>query len=324
VRTTTVAILDDYQDAALASTDWRESELGLDVTTFRDRMIGPALTQALQRFDVVVAMRERTTFDRKLLSQLPRLRLLVTTGMSNSAIDIAAAEEYGITVSGTRGLTSAAVELTWALIFAVVRNVAFEDARLRAGHWQSTLGTRLRGKTLGVVGLGMYGTEVARVGTALGLKVIAWSRGLDPVRAAGVGVTATSKDELFSTADIVSIHYRLSQRSRHLVGAPELGLMKPTSFLINTSRAEIVDTEALIDALRDGRIAGAGIDVYDREPLPPAHPVLSAPRTVLTPHLGFVTRENYEFFYTDAVKDIAAFLAGEPVRVLGLQRGTSA
>lgn len=311
-----VAVLDDYQGVASSIVDWRAGELDLEVVTFTRPLAGPELRDALSDFDIVVAMRERTGFPGTVLESLPRLRLLVTTGMANSAIDLDAARDLGITVCGTRGLTSAAVELTWALILALVRHVPYEDTRLRAGYWQSTVGMSLQSKTLGIVGLGRYGREVAVIGRALGMDVIAWSQNLASESAAEIGVRAVSKDELFRTADVVSVHYRLSARSRHVIGRDELARMKPSAYLVNTSRGEIVDEAALIDALEDERIAGAALDVFDIEPVSADAPILAAPRTVLSPHLGYVTRENLSFFYTDAVKDIAAFLAGEPVRVL--------
>jgi phosphoglycerate dehydrogenase-like enzyme len=237
--------------------------------------------------------------------------------MRNASIDVAACEGAGVTVCGTRGSAGATPELTWALILAVTRHVAEEDAAVRGGGWQHTVGFGLRGRTLGVVGLGNIGRAVAAVGQAFGMDVLAWSQNLIPAAAAAAGVTAVGKDDLFARSDVVTVHYKLSARSVGLVGTRELGLMRPTAFLVNTSRGPIVDSDALLAALHAGNIAGAGLDVYDEEPLPAGHPFRSAPRTVLTPHLGYVTDDGYRTFYTDAVADIAAFAAGQPVRVVG-------
>jgi len=311
-----IAILDDYQHAALASADW--AALGADeVTPFHGHIGDTAdLAAQLRRFDVVVAMRERTPFDAERLRLLPNLKLLVTTGMANASIDLAAARAAGVTVCGTGGSAGATVELTWALILSLARHVPAEDARVRAGGWQHTLGFGLRGRTLGVVGLGRLGRQVAAVGMAFGMEVVAWSQRLTTSHADAAGVTAVTKDELFGSSDIVTIHYKLSPRSAGLVGAREIGLMKPTAYLVNTSRGPIVDTDALLVALRAGTIAGAALDVYDEEPLPGGHPLRNAPRTVLTPHIGYVTDDGYQVFYGEAVEDIAAFAAGHPVRVL--------
>jgi phosphoglycerate dehydrogenase-like enzyme len=266
-------------------------------------------------------MRERTPFGAARLERLPALRLLVTTGMANASIDVAAANQAGVTVCGTRGSGAATPELTWALILALVRHVPEEDRRIRTGGWQQTVGFGLHGRTLGVVGLGNIGRRVASVGQAFGMEVLAWSQHLSAAAAADAGVTAVSKDELFATSDVITVHYKLSQRSVGLVGPRELGLMKPTAFLVNTSRGPIVDSVALLEALHAGAIAGAGLDVYDEEPLPGGHPLRVAPRTVLTPHLGYVTDDGYRTFYGDAVEDIAAFAAGRPVRVIGAAPG---
>jgi phosphoglycerate dehydrogenase-like enzyme len=312
-----VAILDDYQGVALSLAPWES--LGDDVTVqaFRDHVAEEdALVARLQGFDVVVAMRERTPFDRARLERLPALRLLVTTGMANASIDLGAARSCGVVVAGTGGLTSSTVELTWALILAVARGVCAEDARIRAGGWQHTLGFELAGRTLGVVGLGRLGSRVAAIGQAFEMSVIAWSQNLDPARAAEVRVEAVGKPELFSRADVVSIHVRLSPRTRGLVGAAELAEMRPSAVLVNTSRGPIVEESALLAALEAGTIAGAGLDVFDVEPLPIDHPLRTAPNTVLTPHLGYVSRGSYEIYYRDAVEDIAAWWRGTPVRVL--------
>lgn len=312
-----IAILDDYQRVALASADWTRLDAA-EVRPFHGHIPDTAdLAAELRGFDVIVAMRERTPFSAERFRLLPDLRLLVTTGMWNASIDLAAAGAAGVTVCGTRGSGGATSELTWALILALVRRVPEEDRRMREGGWQETLGFGLRGRTLGVVGLGNIGRQVAAVGRAFGMEVLAWSQNLAPATAEEAGARAVAKDDLFSVADVVTVHYKLSDRSVGLVGERELGLMKPTAFLVNTSRGPIVDEDALLAALRSGAIAGAGLDVYDEEPLPGGHPLRAAPRTVLTPHLGYVTDDGYRTFYTDAVEDVAAFAAGRPVRVLG-------
>jgi phosphoglycerate dehydrogenase-like enzyme len=313
---TRVAILDDYQDVALRLADW--GSLAADVVVFRNHVADEASVAArLANFDVVVAMRERTPFPRNLLARLPRLRLLVTTGMRNASIDLRAAADHGILVAGTAGLPSPTAELTWALILALVRHVPHEDRATRDGRWQETLGTTLSGKTLGVLGLGQLGSRVARVGRAFEMEVLAWSQNLTAERAAVVGATLVgSKDELLARADIVTIHLVLGERTRGLVGARELALMRRSAYLVNTSRGPIVDERALVAVLRASTIAGAGLDVYDEEPLPPDHPLRQLPNTVITPHLGYVTEETYRIFYSQAIEDIRAFLAASPVRVL--------
>ncbi|MFE1084425.1 D-2-hydroxyacid dehydrogenase family protein [Brevibacterium sediminis] len=311
-----IVVLDDYQQVAGKFADWS----GLDAEVeFIDRHIvdDGDLVQVLSGAEVAVAMRERTAFTAGRLERLPDLRLLVTTGRVNASIDVEAARAQGIVVCGTESTTSATPELTWGLILSVLRRIPAEDAAVRGGGWQSTVGGDLDGHRLGVVGLGRLGTKVARVGAAFGMDVVAWSQNLDAERADALGVRAVSKDELFSTADVVTIHYKLSDRSRGLVGAAELETMKPDSILVNTSRAGLVDTDALITVLEAGGIRGAGLDVHDEEPLPVDHRLRSTPRTVLTPHLGYVTEDTYRIFFTQAVEDIAAWVAGEPIRVLG-------
>ena len=310
-----VAILDDYQRIALSCADW--TRLAAEVVPFHGHIPDTAdLAAELRPFDVVVAMRERTPFTAERIRLLPNLRLLVTTGMRNASIDVAAANAAGVTVCGTRGTPGATPELTWALILALVRHVPEEDRRIREGGWQQTVGFGLRGRTLGIVGLGNIGRQVAAIGRAFGMEVLAWSQHLSAAAATAAGATAVAKDELFGTSDVITVHYKLSERSVGLVGARELGLMKPTAYIVNTSRGPIVDEDALLAALHSGTIAGAGLDVYDEEPLPGGHPLRAAPRTVLTPHLGYVTDDGYRTFYGDAVEDIAAFAAGRPVRVL--------
>jgi phosphoglycerate dehydrogenase-like enzyme len=283
---------------------------------FEEPLAGDA-AERLRPFDAVVAMRERTPFPRALLERLPALRLLITTGMVNASIDLDAARELGVTVCGTGSQPHGPAELTWALILALARQVPAEDAGIRAGAWQRTVGQDLAGRRLGLLGLGRLGQRVATVGRAFEMDVVAWSQNLRAQDAAAVGVRAVERDELLSTADIVSIHLRLSERTRGLIGARELALMRPDAILVNTSRGPIVDEAALIAALHAGTIAGAGLDVFDVEPLPPAHPLRTAPRTVLTPHLGYVTRATYATFFRDVVEDVEAYLDGAPVRVLG-------
>ncbi len=324
-----VAILDDYQQVALASTDWSAVRALAGIDVFTEHIARTeALVRALEPYDVIVAMRERTFFDASRLSQLPRLKLLVTTGMMNASIDSDAAAARGITVCGTGGSATSTAELTWGLILAVARHIPFEDQRMKLagqaggaalsgrGGWQHTIGTGLDGKRLGLVGLGRQGQQVARIGRAFGMKLTAWSQNLDPDQAKKVHAKAVSKQKLFSSADIVTVHYKLSERSTGLVGAAELALMKPSAYLVNTSRGPIVDGAALLAALRSGSIAGAALDVYDVEPLPLSDPLRTAPRVVLTPHLGYVTDDAYRVFYGEAAEDIVAFAQGTPVRVL--------
>jgi phosphoglycerate dehydrogenase-like enzyme len=311
-----IAILDDYQRVALQCADW--ASLGAEeIVPLHGHIADTAdLAAELRPFDVVVAMRERTPLPAERLRLLPNLRLLVTTGMRNASIDVAAAAAAGVTVCGTGGSGGATPELTWALILSLVRHVPAEDRAIRDGGWQHTLGFGLHGRTLGVVGLGNIGRRVAQIGRAFGMEVLAWSQHLSGGIAADAGAVAVSKDALFASADVITVHYKLGKRSVGLIGARELGLMKPTAFLVNTSRGPIVDTDALLAALDTGAIAGAGLDVYDEEPLPAGHPLRLAPRTVLTPHLGYVTDDGYRTFYGEAVEDIAAFAAGRPVRVI--------
>ena len=318
-----VAILDDYQQVALASADWPDAEY----TVLTEHIARTdALVRALESFDVIVAMRERTAFSAELLFLLPNLRLLVTTGMGNASIDMDAARARGITVCGTGNAKGATAELTWALILAVTRHIPAEDEHMKAvgraggavisGGWQHTIGTGLHGKSLGVVGLGNQGRAVAKVGRAFGMKLLAWSQNLDPAVAAKAHAEPVSKEKLFARADVVTVHYKLSPRSTGLIGPADLDRMKPTAYLINTSRGPIVDEAALVTALRRGMIAGAGLDVYDTEPLPLSHPLRKLDNVVLTPHLGYVTDDTYRVFFADAAGDIAAFAKGEPVRVL--------
>ncbi|MPY84415.1 MAG: D-2-hydroxyacid dehydrogenase family protein [Actinophytocola sp.] len=309
-----IAILDDYQNVARSFADW--DRLDAEITVFTEHIKNPDdVVAALAGFDVVVAMRERTRFSADVLRRLPDLRLLVSTGQRNAAIDVAAANEQGVVVSGTGYIPHPTAEHTWALILAAARNIPAEERAVRDGRWQHTVGTALRGKTLGLLGLGRLGAAVAGIGTAFGMRPIAWSQNLTEERAAEHGVRAVSRDELLSTADVLSIHLVLSKRTRGLLGADELALMKPGALLVNTSRGPIVDESALLDAVTEGRIRAA-LDVYDTEPLPVDHPLRQAPNTVLTPHIGYVADDVYEIFFQDAVEDIAAFAAGEPIRVM--------
>lgn len=316
------AVLDDFQNVATTLADWSAPASGeqLEVVSFTEHFAGEdELAAALADFDCVVTLRERVPFPASLLDRLPRLRLLIASGMRNSVIDYAAAQANGVTVCGTQSSSSPPVELTWALLLGLARGLVQESTALReGGPWQSTVGADLHGRRLGLLGLGKIGSAVARVGLAFGMEVSAWSQNLTAGRAAEVGVRAApSKEELLRESDFVSVHLALSERTRGLVGAAELALLKPTAFLVNTSRAAIVDQDALLDALWEGRIAGAGVDVFDVEPLPTDHPMRSAPRLLATPHLGYVSRANYERYYGQAAEGIRAFLAGAPVRMLG-------
>ena len=312
-----LAILDDYQSVALRMADWKALPADTEVVVFEDHLSElDAVAARLADFEMVVAMRERTPFPRALLERLPRLRLLITTGMRNASIDVAAAIERGIVVCGTAGLPYPTAELAWGLILALARHIPAEDRVTREGHWQVSVGLGLNGKTLGVIGLGGLGSRVARIGKAFEMSVLAWSQNLTAERAAAVGATLVGRDELLARSDVVSVHLVLSDRTRGLIGARELGLMKPSAYLVNTSRGPIVDEVAMIEALQEGRIAGAGLDVYDEEPLPARHPLRQLSNTVITPHLGYVTEETYRIFYGHALEDVQAYLRGAPVRVL--------
>jgi phosphoglycerate dehydrogenase-like enzyme len=312
-----VAILDDYQNVARRMADWASLPAGTEVVVFADHLNGTdAVAKRLADFDAVVAMRERTPFPRALLERLPKLKLLVTTGMRNASIDVAAAIERGVTVCGTAGLPYPTAELTWGLILGLFRRIPTEDRATREGRWQVSCGLGLNGKTLGVIGLGGLGSRVAKIGRAFEMDVIAWSQNLTAARATEVGATLVTKDELLVRSDVVSVHLVLSDRTRGLLGARDLARMKPTAYLVNTSRGPIVDETALVDAVRKGTIAGAGLDVYDEEPLPLDHPLRNLPNTVITPHLGYVTEEGYKIFYGHALEDVKGWLAGQPVRVL--------
>lgn len=312
-----IAVLDDYQNLALELADWSVLPDEAEVTAFNDHLHDlDAVAERLRDFEIVAIMRERTPFPRALFDRLPKLKLLVTTGARNFSIDLDAAAEHGVTVCGTEGSGNSTVDLTWGLILALVRRIPHEHEAMRTGRWETALGHGLHGKTLGIIGLGRLGAAVARVGAAFGMEVMAWSHNLTAERAATCDAAPVTKHELLARADVVTLHLVLSERTHHLVGRREFELMKPTSYLINTSRGPIVDQHALIAALSSGRIAGAGLDVYDVEPLPADHPLRRLGNAILTPHVGYVTEENYRRFYAQTVADIAAFLAGAPIRVL--------
>lgn len=312
-----IAVLDDYQGVALEMADWTILPADAEVTVFRDNLAPiDAVSERLSDFEIIATMRERTPFRRDLLEKLPNLRLLITTGMHNAAIDLEAATELGIVVSGTNGGPNSTAELAWGLILSILRRIPQEDAATRQGKWETSVGTTLYGRVLGVLGLGRLGSQMATIGTAFGMSVIAWSQNLTAERAAEFGATLVTKDELFAKSDIVTIHLKLSDRTRGLVGDRELGLMRPDAYIINTSRGPIIDETALVNVLQKNAIAGAGLDVFDHEPLPPAHPFLSLDNVVLTPHLGYVTKETYEVFHQETVDDIKTFIEGKPERVM--------
>ncbi|MEV7606886.1 D-2-hydroxyacid dehydrogenase family protein [Paenarthrobacter sp. NPDC089322] len=313
-----LAILDDYQQVSSDYAPW-ESLLDDDVkvTVFSAPFVSEEqAVAALAPFDIVVAMRERTRFPGHVLEALPNLKLLVTTGMNNAAIDMDTASERGITVCGTGGSPAAAPELTWALLLAFARNLVAEETSLRAGGWQTAVGFELEGKTLGIVGLGKIGTRIARYAKAFGMEVLAWSQNLTEEAAKAVGARGVSKEELFRESDVVTLHVRLSERTEGIVGEEELRLLGPEGVLVNTARGPLVDEAALMRALEEGWIRGAALDVFDEEPLPAGHALLHSPRSVLSPHIGYVTHESYRQFYGGAFEDVKAWLDGEPLRVL--------
>ena len=314
---TRIAILDDYQNTALGCADWDSIPGSPEIAVFAKHLPGEdAVAEALADFDIVVAMRERTPFPASLIARLPKLQLLVTTGMRNLAIDMQAAAARGVPVCGTALLPYAAFEHAWALILALAKRIPQEDRLMREGGWQAGVSEGLHGKTLGILGLGKLGGKVARVAHAFDMRVIAWSQNMSDEQAAEHGATRVEKDTLFRESDFVSIHMVLSDRTRGLVGKHELALMKPTAMLVNTSRGPIVDEAALMDALDSGSIAGAGLDVFDTEPLPADHRLRHIANTALTGHTGYVMQENYALSYSQAVEDIKAWLSGAPLRVL--------
>jgi phosphoglycerate dehydrogenase-like enzyme len=304
-----VAILDDYQNVALQLADWSAVRQHAEIAVFNDHLADPAAVVArLRPFEVVCVMRERTPLTGEILQQLPKLKLIASTGPRNASIDSQAAADLGIAVTATGYDSTPTIEFTWSLILACMRRIDREAASLKAGGWQTSLGANLRGKSLGVVGLGNVGREVARIGLAFGMKVIAWSQNLTEEKASAAGASLVDKQTLFREADIVTVHLVLSHRTRGLIGAPELALMKPTARLVNTSRGPIVDEAALIEALKARRIAGAAVDVFETEPLPGDHPFRKLDNVLATPHIGYVTDDLYRTFYGDAAASIAKWL----------------
>ena len=310
------AILDDYQNVALKMADWRAA--GVEVTAYDEHFATEeAARLAMDGFEIVVARRERTPFRRELLEQLRSLKLLQTTGRRNPSIDIRAAEALGIAVCGTDALHHPTAELTWALILGLLRHIPHEQENMRSGgRWQTRVGVDLNGKTLGLLGLGTLGTQVARIGQAFGMKVIAWSSNLSSGRCAELGVEYVSKDELVRRSDILSVHTQLSRRTEGLIGRAELAMMKRSAYLINTSRGFIVREDALVEALREGLIAGAALDVFETEPLPIEHPLRGLANVLLTPHVGYVSEDNYRLWYGQVVENIAAWRKGTVLRRL--------
>jgi phosphoglycerate dehydrogenase-like enzyme len=312
-----IAVIDDWQDVARDVVDWSALDSIGEVSFVHDYPAdNETLAKRLGAFEVICVMRERTRFDADLLRQLPKLKLLVTGGMRNAALDLKAAAELGIQVCGTDSYKHAAPELTWALIMAATRNLVVEANALRAGKWQQGLGGDLHGKTLAILGLGSIGKRIAQFGQVFGMRVIAWSENLTPERAAEAGVTYVSKQELFEQADVLSVHLVLSERSRGLVDAQALAWMKPSALLVNTARGPIVDEAALIKALQKNRLAGAALDVFDVEPLPVNHPFRTLENVLATPHVGYVSQQNYHQFFSQMIEDIQAWSAGEPIRLL--------
>ena len=312
-----VAVLDDYQSVAESLADWSQLPGDAEFTFFSDHLASEdALAERLADFDVVMGMRERTPFQRTLLERLPKLRLLVTTGRRNASFDVEAASELGIAVCGTDGAGEGPTELVWGLILGIVRQIPAEDRETREGKWGTTVGVGLKGKTIGCLGLGHIGGNVARVAAAFDMNIIAWSQNLTAERARELGAQLVDKETLFRESDIVSIHLVLSERTRGLVGAPELALMKPSSYLVNISRGPIVDEAALVDVLQRKAIAGAALDVFEVEPLAKDHPLLKLDNTLICPHLGYVTDDSYRAMYSGVVEDIRAFASGEPVRMI--------
>jgi len=312
------AILDDYQNIALNMADWSPVKGELDIKVFNEPFSdSDAVIEALQGFPIVCAMRERTAFPRKVIEALPDLKLLITTGARNNSIDVAAANQRGVVVCGTPSFGNPTAGIAIGLMLELTRRIGYEHARLKAGAtWQSTIGLDLEGLTLGVVGLGKLGARVTNLAKAFGMKVIAWSQNLTPEKAREHGAEYVSKEELFRQADFVTVHVQLSDRSRGLIGAKEIALMKPSAYIINTSRGPIIEEAALLAALREKRIAGAGLDVFDTEPLPLDHPYRNMDNVVITPHLGYVSVQNYRGYFKGIVEDIRAWLDGKPVRVI--------
>ncbi len=314
------AIIDDYQECALEIADWASLGDDVQVTTFTEHVANEDdIASRLAEFEIVCMMRERTPFPASLIAKLPKLELLLTSGMRNFSIDTAAAKDHGVTVCGTPSLGYPTAELTWGLILGLARHIPIEDRSTRLGTWQRTVGYGVQKKTLGILGLGRLGAQVANVGKAFGMDVIAWSQNLTEERCAEIGAERVDRDALFSRADVLTIHLILSDRTRGLVQAADLARLKPSAYFVNTSRGPIVDEAALIELLENRRIAGAALDVFDVEPLPLDHPFRRLENTVITPHLGYVSVENYQGFYGGMVEDIRAWLAGEPIRVMNAE-----
>lgn len=312
------AILDDYQNVALTYADWSPVAKDVEIKVFNTPFASQdEAIKSLQGFAIVVGMRERTPFPRKVIEALPDLKLLITTGGRNNSFDVKAAAERGIVVCGTGSIGNPTAGITFGLMLELTRRIGFENARMKAGErWQVTIGKDLEGLTFGIVGLGKLGQRVANIAKAFGMKVLAWSQNLTPERATDSGVVYATKEELFAKSDFISIHVVLSDRSRGLITAADIARMKPSAFLINTARAPIVDQAALIKALQDKKIAGAGLDVFEIEPLPVDHPYRKLDNVVLTPHLGYVSEQNYRRYFPDIVEDIRGWLDGKPVRVI--------
>jgi phosphoglycerate dehydrogenase-like enzyme len=312
------AILDDYQNVALTMADWSNVRTDVEIKVFNEHLgLADKVIAGLKDFAIVCAMRERTAFPGEVIEALPELKLLITTGMRNASIDLEAAKARNVVVCGTPGFGNSTAGIAIGLILELTRHIGYENARLHAGvPWQTTIGLDLEGTTLALLGLGRLGARVAEIGMAFGMKVIAWSENLTTERCKEVGIEHVARDDLFRLADFLSIHVQLSPRTRSLIGTPELGLMKPSAYLINTSRGPIVEGAALLAALREKRIAGAGLDVFDVEPLPLGHPLRALDNVVLTPHLGYVAAQNYRAYFAGMVEDIRAFLDGKPMRVL--------
>lgn len=318
-----VAVLDDYLGVSHEVADWSVLEGLSRVDVIRRPLRVPdEAAEVLAPYEVLCHLRERTAMPRTLIERLPNLKFMTVTGKAHRTLDLEAATERGIAVSNVstdRKASNATPEMTWALILAAARHVPFEDRQLRAGRWQNTMGLLLDGKTLGLLGLGRVGQRVAAIGQAFGMRVIAWSPNLTAEAAAAHGVTRVDKEDLFARSDVLSVHVVLSERSRHLVGRAELALMKRTALLVNTARGPIVDEAALVEALQGGRIAGAGLDVFEHEPLPPDHPLCAMDQVVLTPHLGYGTRDTFEGFYRSTVQGVLAYLQGQPRNLVNPQ-----
>jgi phosphoglycerate dehydrogenase-like enzyme len=319
-----LAILDDYQNVAMEMADWSPIAGDVEITVFSDHLADEdAVAERLKDFEIVMVMRERTPFPRSLFEKLPKLEHLVSSGMRNLSVDIDAATDTGVVCTGTPSLGYPTAELTWGMIHALARHVAYEDRETRNGAWQKTVGVGLRDKVLGIMGLGRIGTDVARVGIAFGMQVIAWSENLTQDRCDEVGARLVSKEELLEQSDFLTIHLLLSDRTRGLIQADDLALMKPDSYLVNTSRGPIVDEAALIDVLRNGKIGGAGLDVFDVEPLPDDHALRDMPNTVIIPHLGYVTVENYRNWYGGTVDNVRSWLDGETINQMAGRNPTT-